>query len=125
MRKAPNGESCWSRRWPFRSLARALSSRQLKALEGVGWSRTAVGKGRQEGKEEFGRGMGNEGKDSKESRWRRWREKVQCPRMPPRSRQGAIEANGLMECEKAGNPRAVLKARQAGKGGVGGHFTGT
>ena len=34
MRKAPNGVSCRSRRWPLRSLARALGSRQLKALGG-------------------------------------------------------------------------------------------
>ena len=33
---------------------------------------------------------------------------------------GAIEAQGPAECEKAGNPRAVWKARQAGKGGRGG-----
>ena len=52
-------------------------------------------------------------------------ESVQCPGMPPRSRRGATEAKGLVECEKAGNPRAGWKARQAGKGGVGGHFTGT
>ena len=32
MRKAPNGISCRSRRWPLRSLAGALDSRQLKAL---------------------------------------------------------------------------------------------
>ena len=32
MRKAPNGISCRSRRWPLRSLAGALGSRQLKAL---------------------------------------------------------------------------------------------
>ena len=34
---------------------------------------------------------------------------------------GAVEAQGPVECEKAGNPRA----RQAGEGGVGGQFKGT
>ena len=52
-------------------------------------------------------------------------ESLQCPGMPRRSQRGAIEAQGPVECEKAGNPRVVWKARQAGKGGVGGHFKGT
>ena len=41
-------------------------------------------------------------------------ESVWCPRMPQRSQRGTVEAQGPVECEKAGNPRA----RQAGKGGV-------
>jgi len=52
-------------------------------------------------------------------------ESFQCPGMPWRSQQGAIETQGPVECEKLGNPRVVWKARQAGKGGVGGHFKGT
>lgn len=37
----------------------------------------------------------------------------------------AIESNVCVECEKAGKYRAFRKARQAGKGGVGGNFKGT
>ena len=48
-------------------------------------------------------------------------ESVWCPGMPQRSQRGTVEAQGPVECEKAGNPRA----RQAGKGGVGGQFKGT
>ena len=49
-------------------------------------------------------------------------ESVQWPGMLWRSWLGAIEAKGPVEFEKAGNPRAVWKARQPGKGGMVGHF---
>ena len=48
-------------------------------------------------------------------------ESVRCPGMPWMTQRGTVEAQGLVECEKAGNPRA----RQAGEGGVGGQFKGT
>ena len=48
-------------------------------------------------------------------------ESVWCPGMPRRSQRGTVEDQGPVECEKAGN----LRARQAGKGGVGGQFKGT
>ena len=37
----------------------------------------------------------------------------------------AIEANKYVECEQTRKPRAFLKARQAGKGGMGGNLNGT
>lgn len=74
--------------------------------------------------EELGRDVGKGGIESEGSRWRHWRE-------PPVSRNaweepaGAIEAKVCVECEKPGKPREFGEARQAGKGGVGGTFTGT
>ena len=49
----------------------------------------------------------------------------QCPGMPGRSRQWELRPRYGVEYEKVGKPREFLEARQAGKGGVGGHFKGT
>ena len=121
----------------FQTLALHVSGRSLglQATQSPrGWrSGTAVGKGRQEQRtEELGRGRRETEAGTARDLGGGAGESVQCPGTPRRSRRGAIEAQGPAECEKAGNPRAVWKARQAGKGGrgggaggVGGHFKGT
>ena len=77
--QAPHEKSPRWRELPFQTLALQVSgqSLELQATQSPRewWSGTAVGKGHQEGKEEFGRGMGNGGKDSEGSRWRCWRER--------------------------------------------------
>ena len=130
--QAPHEKSPKRRELPVQTRAPQVSGRSLglQATQSPrGWrSGTAVGKGRQEQRTE------ESGKGRRETEARTARdlgggagESVQRPGMPRRSRRGAIEAQGPVECEKAGNPRAVWKARQAGKGGggVGVHFKGT
>ena len=130
--QAPHEKSPKRRELPVQTRAPQVSGRSLglQATQSPrGWrSGTAVGKGRQEQRTE------ESGKGRRETEARTARdlgggagESVQRPGMPRRSRRGATEAQGPVECEKAGNPRAVWKARQAGKGGggVGVHFKGT
>ena len=134
--QAPHEKSPKRRELPVQTLAPQVSGRSLglQATQSPrGWrSGTAVGKGRQEQRtEELGRGRRETEAGTARDLGGGAGESVQCPGTPRRSRRGAIEAQGPAECEKAGNPRAVWKARQAGKGGrgggggVGGHFKGT
>ena len=120
--QAPHEKSPKRRELPVQTRAPQVSGRSLglQATQSPrGWrSGTAVGKGRQEQRTE------ESGKGRRETEARTARdlgggagESVQRPGMPRRSRRGATEAQGPVECEKAGNPRAVWKARQAGKGG--------
>ena len=68
--------------------------------------------------------MGNGGKESEGSRWRHWREHP-VSRNASEEPVEAIEANKHVECEKMGKSRGFWKARQAGKGGMGGNLKGT
>ena len=123
--QAPHEKSPKWRELPVQTLAPQVSGRSLglQATQSPrGWrSGTAVGKGRQEQRtEELGRGRRETEAGTARDLGGGAGESVQCPGTPRRSRRGAIEAQGPAECEKAGNPRAVWKARQAGKGGRGG-----
>ena len=62
--------------------------------------------------------------ESKKARRKHWSE---CPVSGDALEKPteAIEANGTVECEKMGKPRAFWKARQDGRGGLGRHFKGT
>ena len=122
--QAPHEKSPKRRELPVQTLAPQVSGRSLglQATQSPrGWrSGTAVGKGRQEQRtEELGRGRRETEAGTARDLGGGAGESVQCPGTPRRSRRGAIEAQGPAECEKAGNPRAVWKARQAGKGGRG------
>ena len=62
--------------------------------------------------------------ESKKARRNHWREHPVSGDALEKPTE-AIETTGPVECEKVGKPRVFWKARQAGKGGVGGHFKGT
>ena len=110
--KAPNGVSCHSRHWPFRSLAVALSSRQLKALGMVVWDCYRKRTPREHG----GVGEGSEKRRKARKLGGSTGESIQCLGMHWRSPQKQLRPLDLWNVKRWENPERFGRQGRLGKG---------